>query len=356
MNVIIVSPSLDPSVNVSGVSAVCNFIIKNNLEINYIHFLQGKIDSENGGYLSRFIRICKTYKKWKDFLLANEDAIIHYNYPLDAKSIVRDYFFIKHAYKKQKKILLHIHGGLYLFRDKKPFYINWILNYVFNLSIPIIVLSDKEKKHIENKYHRNDVISLPNCVDLSEAQSFNREYENKGLNILYLGRIEPNKGVDYILKAAKILIEKNIKFSLYFAGKEDSPDSYIPIFKSELGDCFIYEGVVSGGKKDDLLKKCNVFLLPSFYEGLPMSLLECMAFGMIPITTDVGSICSYVKNGVNGFIVPVKETLPIVDAIIDLVESSELMKRMSINAKETIFSQFDAQKYVEKLNHIYLNL
>ncbi len=356
MDIIIVSPSLDPSVNVSGISAVCTFIIKNNTQNHYIHFLQGKTDSENGGFLFRFIRICKTYKKWKSFLSAHNNSIIHYNFPLDAKSIVRDYFFVRYAYKKQRKILLHIHGGLYLFRKEKPFYINWILNYVFNFKIPIIVLSDKEKKHIEQIYHRINVISLPNCIDLSEAKSFHREFESIELNILFLGRIEPNKGIDYILEASKMLIEKNVRFILHFAGKEDSADCYIPRFKEELGDSFCYEGVVSGQKKDELLKKCNVFLLPSFYEGLPISLLECMSFGMVPITTDVGSICTYVKDSVNGFIIPIKESQPIVDAIMSLVKSKELMKRMSIAAKETIFSQFDTQKYIDKLNHIYLDL
>lgn len=82
MKVIINSPSLDPKVNVSGISSVAQFIISNNKEVNYIHFEVGRKDTESQGFLSRIIRILRNKKEWAQLLKQNKDAVVHYNIPL----------------------------------------------------------------------------------------------------------------------------------------------------------------------------------------------------------------------------------------------------------------------------------
>lgn len=353
MNIIVVCPSLDPSVNVSGISAVCNFIIANNPKCNYLHFQQGKTDEGKSGY-HRVVRILKNYKAWKRFLHDNPEALIHYNFPLDAKSIIRDYSFIKYAYSKKRKMIIHIHGGLYLFKKQKPWIIQSILNRIFSYNVPIIVLSEKERTLLEKEYGCKKVFSLPNCIDLRESMIYHRSFENKRtIHILFLGRIEPNKGLDYIFDAFKMLNKENVDFVFHLAGKEEIKDSYVPAFEKELGPRFVYEGVVSGSNKICILKKCDVFLLPSFYEGLPMSLLECMSFGMVPVVTNVGSICEYVKDNENGLVVKLKESESIVNAIKTLSNNCHLLSDMSTMAKKTIEEHFDTGKYIHTLNSIY---
>ena len=351
-SVIIVSPSLDAAHNVSGVSAVSNFIIKNNCHCKYYHFLQGKSDEEEG-LLKKVKRLLTTFKRWNNTLKLYPEAIVHYNFPLDAKSIIRDFFFIELAFKKKRKMVIHIHGGLYLFKKDKPFIINILLKRIFKLDFPFIVLSKKEKEEMERVYQVKNISVLPNCVDLNEASLYNRSILDNRLEILYLGRIEPNKGIDYILKAAQVLKEDKIDFLLHFAGAEQNGDDYILKFKKALGDKFVYEGIVAGDVKIELLKKCNVFLLPSFYEGLPVSLLECMSFGMIPVTTNVGSIGNFVIDNETGLFVSVKDTESIVEALTRLSESSDLRNQLSKNAREKIFTTLDPQKYVDNLNGIY---
>ena len=99
MHILIVAPSLDLKMNVSGVSAVANFIIAHNSECEYEHFLQGRSDGESGT-INRVMRIWRNYRAWKRIINENENengngkVVIHYNYPLDAASIVRDFFFM----------------------------------------------------------------------------------------------------------------------------------------------------------------------------------------------------------------------------------------------------------------------
>ena len=167
------------------------------------------------------------------------------------------------------------------------------------------------------------------------------------------GSIERNKGIDYILEAAKCLKVDNVSFTLHFAGKEEIEGEYIPKFQQELGEVFTYHGVVFGKGKSELLKQCDVFLLPSFYEGLPMSLIETMSFGMVPVATNVGSISSVVTDCKNGMFVQVKDADSIASVIKVLCADISLLESLSIKAKDTINSLFDDSTYIDNLNKLY---
>ncbi len=73
MHILIVAPSLDLKMNVSGVSAVANFIIEHNTECEYVHFLQGRSDGERGA-LNRIIRIWRNYRAWKRIVNGNDNV------------------------------------------------------------------------------------------------------------------------------------------------------------------------------------------------------------------------------------------------------------------------------------------
>ena len=354
MKVIINSPSLDPKINVSGISSVTQFIISNNKDVEYIHVEVGKRDAESGGTLNRLQRIWRNRLEWKRLLHLHPDAVIHYNMPLMGAAVIRDYLLLQVARKFCNPIVLHVHGGNYMKNRQRPWLIQRLVNAVFSWAKHIIVLSEEEKQIVEEDFNVDNVHSLPNCIDLTEARDYKRKFEAEHpLSILYLGRIEKNKGIDYILEAAKKLKADKVPFTLHFAGKEETQDEYIPQFKSELGESFIYHGVVFGKMKYDLLKQCDVFLLPSFYEGLPMSLLETMSFGMVPVVTPVGSIPAVVTDRVNGIFIKVKNIEDIANAIKGLYYDRVKLPKLSVNAQHTILDRFDDRKYIKLLNHLY---
>ena len=146
---------------------------------------------------------------------------------------------------------------------------------------------------------------------------------------------------------------EDVKFHLNFAGKEGIEEEYIPKFKEEFGEHFTFHGIVSGENKTDVLKKCDIFLLPSFYEGLPMSLLETMSFGQVPIVTAVGSIPTIVTDKTNGIFVNIKNSKDIADVIKRLTTDSKFYTSLSQKAKETIITKFDNEKYICILNGLY---
>ena len=211
MEIIITSPSLDPQKNVSGISSVTKFIIENNVYYNYIHFELGKRDNEKGG-IFRIFPIMKNFFSWNILLSRFPNAIVHYNFPLSKASIIRDPLFIWLARMRKHKIVIHIHGGIFLTSSHIPVYLNYILKKIFSLPISFIVLSEKEKEILVNKFDCKKVFILPNCINLNEAIFFHRtaNYENP-LTIGYLGRIAETKGMDYLLDACIRLKEMGIK-------------------------------------------------------------------------------------------------------------------------------------------------
>lgn len=356
MNIIIVSPSLDPTKNVSGISSVTKFIIDNNPTINYIHFELGKKDNEKGG-IYRIKTIAKNIKEWIILLNKYPDAIIHYNFPLSKASILRDPIFMWIAKFQNRKMTIHLHGGVFLTATHIPHFLNKILKEIFSWNIPFIVLSQRESLLIKNRYTCSNIHILPNCIDLKEARNFNRIINiNNPLTIGYLGRIAETKGMDYLLDACKSLKTKRIPFILRLAGKEEIPGKYINKFKKELEKEFIYDGIISGRDKDIFLKRLDLFILPSFFEGLPMSLLECMSYGVVPITTNVGSIGEIVKNKYNGIFIEIKNSQSIYDAITLIHNNRKLIDNLSKNAQNTILYNFSQEEYIKKLNSIYESL
>lgn len=357
MQIIITSPSLDTKQNVSGISSVTQFIIDNNPKNQYIHFELGKKDNEKGG-IYRIGAILRCLVNWNKTLNQYPESIIHYNFPLSKPSILRDPLFMFIAKLKKRKMIVHLHGGVFLTAPYIPKILKSILRKVFTMNNPFVVLSESEKIIIENKFCCKEVHVMPNCVDLQDASQFNKttKENNSPLTMGYLGRIAETKGMDYLLKACKELKQQNIPFILKIAGKEEIENQYIPIFEKELGKQFIYDGVVSGKSKNEFLKSLDIFMLPSYFEGLPMSLLECMSYGVVPITTKVGSIGEVIKDNSNGIFIQVKDSTSIVEQFTHIHQNRILLQNLSIEAKRTIFENFNPTTYIKQLNQIYQSL
>lgn len=354
--VIITSPSLNPEHTVSGISSVAHFIISNNKDVEYIHFEVGKRDAEAGGRWNRVKRVWRNCREWKRLLKIHKDSIVHYNMPLMTGAIIRDYMLLNYAHRYGNPILLHLHGGNFMTQRQRPWLIRMMLKHIFSWVNHVVVLGEEEKKIVEEDFQLRDVTVLPNCIDLAASKKYKRNVDlNRSISLLYIGRIEPNKGIDYIYDAVKELMHHKVDFIFNFAGKESVPDSYIPRFENLLGNRFIYHGVVAGTVKEELYKSSDVFVLPSYYEGLPMALLEAMSFGLVPVVTSVGSIPMVITHGFNGFFVPLKESAGIVDSIIQLAEDPDMFRTMSKNAQGTIFEMFDDEKYISQLNMMYLS-
>jgi glycosyltransferase involved in cell wall biosynthesis len=353
MKVIITSPSLKPNKNISGISSVTKFITQFNDSVQYIHFELGKADKDRRD-LAWFLRIIKSYLKWAALLIRTPNSVIHFNLAVDRFGLLRDSPLIFFSMLLRKRVIVHLHGGEFMLHHHVPKWMTFLLNLIFfGRTIPI-VLSPGEADLLKGKYKCKKVFVLPNCIDLTQAKLFDRTFNESEIPIiLFMGRISLNKGIENIFEALKLLKSQGHRFKFHLAGKGPEEEVFVTLFRDLLGSDFSFEGVVTGDAKIRLLKACNTFLLPSFFEGLPIALLESMSFGLVPITTSVGSIKYLVKNGDNGFIVSQKSPSEIASAIKELAKNYQYMQQLSKNAKQSIFHEHDPGKYLNYLNNIY---
>lgn len=236
----------------------------------------------------------------------------------------------------------------------QPLWMRLLLRISLSGKSPVIVLSPAEAEIIEKRIAGARIRTLPNCISLREAYEFKRDYSgDKMIRLLFMGRIESDKGLEFIYKALVSLKNKGLMFNFVVAGRGTGEDEYSGKFGELLGRNFEFHGVVTGDRKTELLKKSNVFLLPSFYEGLPMALLESMSFGLVPVVTNVGSVGQVVSDHKNGIFVADHSSAEIENAILELSGNTILRHSLSRNARNFIFNNFDPEIYIRKLNEIY---
>ena len=154
---------------------------------------------------------------------------------------------------------------------------------------------------------------------------------------MFLSWLDRNKGVFEIIEAVKMLVKENLNFNLILAGngrdfKKISEDVELNGLKQYV-ELF---GWATGHEKLDLLNNCDIYILPSHFEGYPNSLLEAMASGKACIATNVGAIPEIIKNETNGLLIEKKNVLQLYSALKCLILDYGKRISLSKNARNTI--------------------
>jgi len=157
----------------------------------------------------------------------------------------------------------------------------------------VIVISQEIKQHIADTYNRTDSILIPNGVD-KPTVSPNTDYLEtlcikKDQYIFTLGRFVPEKGFDYLIRAyAQTNLSK--KYRLVIAGDADHESEYSLELKAlAKKNNVVLTGFIKGEKLQQLFSHAALFVLPSFYEGLPIALLEAMSYGLPILASNIAA-------------------------------------------------------------------
>ena len=352
MRIAITAPSLDTNANISGISSVASFILRHNTGCEYRHFLIGRRDGQPRN-ISWLVETLKLYPQWLWTLFTGGIDLVHFNLSLERCSLVRDLPLIVLARLLRFRILIHVHGGEYLAKTPIPAWLARVIALSFG-SCPVAVLSPIEKLAIEKALRRAGVFVLPNCVDIGEAGAFARDASPaEPLTVLYMGRISESKGIDDAIEAIELARQDGTNIRFVVAGSGPAADAFVERCRRALGPDFEFKGVVAGADKAQTLGSCDVFLLPSHFEGLPMALLESMAFGLAPITTRVGSIPTVIEHGKNGLFVDIKSPSQIAATLRALAADRNYLRALSRSARERMIEHCSVRRYLELLNEVY---
>jgi glycosyltransferase involved in cell wall biosynthesis len=171
--------------------------------------------------------------------------------------------------------------------------------------------------------------------------------------ILYVGRLDLVKGVNYLLEAAKEIIPnyKNIKFLI--VGDGSLREQYESFAKS------FSDNIVFTGFREDIAALMNIadmFVLPSLSEGAPNVIMEASSSGLPVIATEVGEMPEMVLDGKTGILVKSKDVNGLVSALKKLIDNSLLAKRMGKAGRKRMEEEYSWDIICGKIENAYRNV
>lgn len=250
--------------------------------------------------------------------------------------------------------ILHAHGSeFHLFYSQQAAIIKWIMTWVFRRCDTFIALSESWKKFYLDNFGllSQQVIVMKNPVKLP-LQIPARQSYNK-VKFVFLGRIGERKGAFDLIRAFASLPKNLIDASeLVLAGDGEGNVARSLVKELSLEYCVTILDWLDSHQRDELLAKANVFVLPSYNEGLPMSLLEAMSWALPVITTPVGGIPELITHEYNGLLVQPGNVSQLSASIKKLIQDESLRISLGDEAIKSIVP-FSVEKYCRHLVEIY---
>lgn len=236
------------------------------------------------------------------FRILTSTSDVYYFTPSGSKlGVWRDSFYLLAMNLRKKRVICHFHNSNFGNIINKSILLRVFSKLLYQNIDQIILLGSKQKEMFNQLDLQDEKYKIiHNGVDdflFMEEDEVSRKQHNKKKNIIYFSNMLPEKGYQFVLESAEKLKDKE-SLTFYFSGKffnKEFEDDFLNRI-SELPNVRYLNGVYGNDKKE-LLRRMNIFILPSFYkdETLPISMLEAMASGCYIIVSDVGVISEVVN-------------------------------------------------------------
>jgi len=292
---------------------------------------------------------------------------------------IHTFYFTKPILLSSQKlnipIILTLHGLFLNYYGKKyRNFFEFIKKYLENPNFFISVVCEHHKKQLKDfGISLEKIYVIKNGIDPKRfiyVKNFSEGILRKNLYIhpsnriiLTVARLTPLKGLGYLIKAFSLLKSKNLVLLISTPtgryNKEEMNYRDFLLKQAERLGCknkiiiqfHDYESVPL------LYKSCDLFVLSSVIEGLPLSILEAMACNLLAVASDVGGISEIIKNGKNGFLIQpenYKNTARIIEKSLSLGGARK--RHIIQNARRTIIKNFSEERMIGQYEELFLNI
>lgn len=306
----------------------------------------------DGGKFLKLRLLLNAFFKLLFVLVKMDAAVVHLHMSSRASFWRKSIYFLVSKFFRVP-VIVHLHGGEFaIFYEKEVGSLaRRFIRWVYDRSDAVIVLSDTWKQWIGSISNNKNVVAIYNPVVLPKEIP-GASGRHKGA-VLFLGRLGKLKGTYDLVRA---LSQIDAQWSATLAG--DGDIDQIAKLSVELGvsDRINLTGWIRGAQKTELLREAQVYVLPSYNEGLPMSLLEAMGYGLPVITTPVGGIPEAVTEGVDGYLVKAGDVDAIREKLAYLIANPEVARAMGEEARKKVESRFSVEKILPQIEAVYRRL
>jgi glycosyltransferase involved in cell wall biosynthesis len=213
-----------------------------------------------------------------------------------------------------------------------------------------LVLSRSWKEYVDECFGINSVI-LPNYIDLADKHK-NKNLDGEG-DIIFVGAFIERKGVLDLIKA---FYQANLNCNLRLCGSGPLLEEAKALVQEyQINSKVIFHGWVSGDEKYNIFSKSSVFVLPTYNEGLPLTILEAFATRTFVISTPVGAIPEVVIENKSGLLFPAGNISCLKDRLTFYFNNRELCNQMIHEAYCIYESNYTSKSVMPILKQVYEN-
>jgi glycosyltransferase involved in cell wall biosynthesis len=211
-------------------------------------------------------------------------------------------------------------------------------------------------------FGKSFLTARPNCIEKQVAIVYNsvedvtfnvteniaRKMDEKTFRIVFPGGSSRHKSPDVIFKTIMKLAKTDLQWELIWLGPAEKYKRKIP---SGISNSVIFTGLVSRAEAEQHILKAHCFILPSKHEGCPMSLLEAIRGGVIPLVSDCPSAMrEIIKNGISGYVIPVGNSDMIANRLIEIAGNRSLREKLMREARNAYETQVTIPIWMEKMS------
>lgn len=308
--------------------------------------------TSKGGRMAKLAVLANGLVKFVLLLIFDRKIKIVHIHTASNNSFKRKSIFVKLAKAFGKRVVLHVHSGAFLdyFSHNQDF-----VKSVFAKCDSVVALSDYWQKGLKERCGARRVDVIDNVIIPSCSSGMAKRQADGKVHFLFLGLYKKEKGIFDLLDVIESAHDALAGKCVLHVGCDKSEEIERRIAGSGIGDVVAYEGWVSGPEKEKLLNECDVYALPSYFEGVPISILECMSHGMAILATNVGGIPSVVAQEKNGLLCDAGNKLQLHNAIMQFVENKPLAEKMGKVSLDMV-TRYYPENVAEELKKLYESL
>lgn len=233
-------------------------------------------------------------------------------------------------------------------------YIPTIGRFVFNSADRILCYTEEEKARLKQEAGvRSKISVIHNGINTDLfCPKKNKKQTNR---LLWIGRFTKGKGLDYLIDAFSILSNRYPKLQLLLVGDGPEKNNILDkISKLGLENKVIIRDFCPNSEVCDMYNNSDIFILPSFEEGVPRTIMEAMACGVPVVCTGLPHLVEMIKDV--GITVPVKDSNALADAVSEIYSNPKLAEQLGLNGRNKAIEKYSWNDTVLKTVELYEEL
>ena len=277
--------------------------------------------------------------------------------------LIRDGFIILISKFFRKKVVVFYRGwrDSFVLKIRENPHIRFWFRFVFQRADASIFLATKFLDDLEKSNIRLKNIQVTRTFFLKSRLENLEMIKKRGLpKFVFISRISKKKGTVEILKACEILLNSKqeflIEFYGHFADLEFKSSFFALVSELQIDEMVKINPYITEEEKYIILRQSDVFILPSYEEGCPNSVIEAMASGCFIISSDAGALPEIVKNGINGLIMEDITAENLAEKMAYAIDNIEIVREKGKSNIKYAYDNFEAESHIKNMENLYRSL